>query len=95
LPVLSANAAAEVGITDASPRPGDVTGQLNGSSKGGLSGGVTAGTAIRRPGDPPGRRMQSRDQMLVSAVQKKLEKSGFCREGYKERYRMTRPGRPI
>lgn len=72
-------------------RPGNVTGQLNGSSNGGLSGGVTAGTANRGPGGHPGKQMQSRDKMLVSAVEKELEKSGFCREGYKELDRMTEP----
>lgn len=72
-------------------RPGNVAGQLNGSSNGGLSGGVTAGTANRRPGGHSGRPMQSRDQMLVNAVEKELEKSGFCREGFKELDRMTEP----
>jgi len=72
-------------------RPGNVAGQLNGSSNGGLSGGVIAGTGNRRPGGHPRGPMQSRDDMLVTAVGKELEKSGYCREGYKELDRMAEP----
>lgn len=73
-------------------RPGNVSGQLVGSNQG-VSGGVIAGTTVNRgPGGHPPVYRQSKDDILVSTLEKELEKTGFCRDGYKELDRMTEPG---
>lgn len=71
-------------------RPGNVAGNVQGSSSRGLSAGVTAGSASRRGGKGK-KGQQSRDSLLVDSLQTELEMTGYCRDGYMELDRMTEP----
>ena len=70
-------------------RPGNVTGQVRGSSNRGLSGGVTAGTGGR--GKSGGRGQQGKVALLQEALEAELKKSGYCRKGFMELDRMMQP----
>ena len=71
-------------------RPGNVAGQVRGSSNRGLSGGVTAGTGGK--GGRSGSGQQGRAGLLNDAVEAELKKSGYCRDGFMELDRMMEPG---
>ena len=71
-------------------RPGNVAGQVRGSSNRGLSGGVTAGTSGK--GGRGGRGQQGRAGLLNDAVEAELKKTGYCRDGFMELDRMMEPG---
>jgi len=71
-------------------RPGNVAGQVRGSSNRGLSGGVTAGTGGK--GGRSGRGQQGRAGLLNDAVEAELKKTGYCRDGFMELDRMMEPG---
>ena len=73
-------------------RPGNVSGNVHGSSNRGLSAGVTAGTGNSRGrGNRGGRGPQGKDSVLVSSLEAELKKTGYCRKGYMELDRMTDP----
>ena len=73
-------------------RPGNVAGQVRGSSNRGISGGVTAGTGGGSKGGRGGRGQQGRAGLLNDAVEAELKKSGYCRDGFMELDRMMEPG---
>ena len=71
-------------------RPGNVAGQVRGSSSRGVSGGVTAGTGGK--GGRSGRGLKGKAALLNDAVEAELKKSGYCRDGFMELERMMEPG---
>jgi hypothetical protein len=71
-------------------RPGNVAGNVQGSSNRGLSGGVTAGTGSR--GNGGGRGQQGKASLLLEALEAELKTSGYCRKGFMELDRMMQPG---
>ena len=70
-------------------RPGNVAGQVRGSSNRGLSAGVTAGTGGRTKSG--GRGQQGRAALLQEALEAELKTSGYCRMGFMELERMMQP----
>ena len=72
-------------------RPGNVAGQVRGSSNRGLSGGVTAGTGGGSKVGKSGGGQQGRAALLNEAVEAELKKSGYCRDGFMELERMMEP----
>jgi len=70
-------------------RPGNVAGQVRGSSNRGLSAGVTAGTGGR--GRSGGRGQQGRAALLQEALEAELKSTGYCRKGFMELDRMMQP----
>ena len=72
-------------------RPGNLAGQVRGSSNRGLSGGVTAGTGGGSKGGRSGRGQQGRAALLNEAVDAELKTTGYCRDGFMELERMMEP----
>ena len=72
-------------------RPGNVAGQVRGSSNRGLSGGVTAGTGGGSKGGRSGRGLKGRAALLNDAVEAEFKKTGYCRDGFMELERMMEP----
>jgi hypothetical protein len=75
-----------------SGRPGNVVGQVAGSSNRGLSAGVSAGTGGGGKGGRNSRGQQGKASVLNDALEAELKKTGFCRKGYMELNRMMQPG---
>ncbi|MDH4020489.1 MAG: hypothetical protein OEU84_12900 [Xanthomonadales bacterium] len=73
-------------------RPGNVSGQVRGSSNRGISGGVTAGTGGSSKAGKGRRGQQGRAGLLNDAVEAELKKTGYCRDGFMELDRMMEPG---
>ena len=72
-------------------RPGNVSGNVQGSSNRGVSGGVSVGTGGGGKGGRGGRGQQGRASLLNDALEAELKKTGYCREGYMELDRMMQP----
>lgn len=75
-------------------RPGNLSGQASGSSRGGVVGGVTAGTRSGGTPPPPSaynsyEQFRQLNARLDHMLEFELNKSSFCREGYRETERVT------
>lgn len=72
-------------------RPGNVSGNVRGSSNRGVSGGVSVSTNGGSKGGKGGRGQQGKFTLLNDALEAELKKTGYCRKGFMELDRMMQP----
>lgn len=77
-------------------RPGNTRGHVYGSSSRGVAGGVTAGTGGRGQRASSGRgysyeQFQQINSRLENVLERELNKSNFCHQGYRETERVAEP----